>query len=374
MGAIRICKRLIIQAYGNKTLVILVFVPFIGFLISVLISTPSNSPVRVGVIDGDATELSASFIGMMERNDSFELFSGISDEAEMKDMLKNQDITIGLRINGGFYDNLGKNGAIQLFQTFDIETFRLVELYMDSSIDNLILLKRSTDGQAGLVSALDEHFGSDSLKVNPQTDENAISLFSSTAFGFLTMFMLLISVLSSKLIADDRFNTTLKRIFISPVGKGSYLMAGFLTNLLFQLIQVAVILAICLVMGFRFPIPLYSVAVIFVLFSVFASFFGMFISFVSKSVVQMLVASQMFMLPGMILCGAFFEFSLIPGWLQGVSFVFPQTWVAQTVNHFANGFSDRYFAYMFGYIALLCTLVSVYLLAVFKKNKAGVFY
>ncbi|MDR0501500.1 MAG: ABC transporter permease [Coriobacteriales bacterium] len=374
MGAINICKRIIVQAYKNKTLFILLFVPIISFLISALISMPSDSKVRIGIIDEDRTDMSATLIKMMEKNDSFELSTDISDVDEMKVMLKNQDIVIGMRINDGLYDNLEKKGAIQLFQTYDIETFKLVELYMNSSIDNIILIKKSTMSQNELVKVLNKYVENDSLKVNLLTDEKAKGVFSSTAFGFLTMFMLLVSVLSSKLIADDRFNTTIKRIFMSPVRKSSYILAGFLANFIFQLIQVAVILAICLIMDFQFPIPMYSVAVIFVMFSVFASFFGMFIGFISKSVNQMLIMSQLFMLPGLLLCGTFFEFSLMPEWLQKISFVFPQTWISQAANHFTNGLSDVYFIQMAGYFAVLCVLIGAYLMVIFKKKKVNAFY
>jgi ABC-2 type transport system permease protein len=374
MGAITISKRIIIQAYKNRTLFILVFVPVISFLLSALISIPSGTSVRIGIIDEDKTEMSASFIKMMEKNDSFELSTNIADTNEMKDMLKNQDIVIGMRINTDFYNNLETDGIIELFQTYDVETFKLVELYMNSSIDNVVLIKKSTDSQSELVAELNNYIDNEALKAISLTDEKAKGLFSSTAFGFLTMFMLLVSVLSSKLIADDRFNTTIKRIFMTPIRKGSYILAGFLTNFIFQLIQVVVILAICLIMDFQFPIPMYSVAVIFILFAVFASFFGMFIGFVSKSVNQMLIIAQLFMLPGMLLCGTFFEFSLMPDWLQNVSFIFPQTWISQTVNHFSNGLADIYFAGMFGYILVLCLIIGTYLLVVFKNKRVGTFY
>jgi ABC-2 type transport system permease protein len=127
-------------------------------------------------------------------------------------------------------------------------------------------------------------------------------------------------------------------------------------------------------MGFQFPIPMYSVAVIFILFAVFASFFGMFVGSISKSVNQMLIIAQLFMLPGMLLCGTFFEFSVMPDWLQKVSFIFPQTWVSQTANHFSNGLVDIYFAGMFEYIVLLCLVISTYLFMVFKNRRTGTFY
>jgi ABC-2 type transport system permease protein len=374
MGAINIFKRIIIQAYNNKTLVILIFVPIISFLISALISMPESSAVKIGIINEDNSDVSASLIRMIEKNKYFELDTEITDVSEMKDKLENQDIVIGMKINKDLYENIEKNGSIQLFQTYDVETFKLVELFMNSTIDNMILIKKSTENQAEFVSKFDKYASDDSLQLNTLPDKKAKELFSSTAFGFLTMFMLLVSVLSSKLIADDRFNTTIKRIFISPVRKSSYLMAGFLSNFVFQLIQVAVIIAICLIMNFQFPISLFAVTIIFIVFSVFSSFFGMFIGFISKSVNQMLIISQMFMLPGMLLCGTFFESSLMPDWLQKVSFVFPQTWISQAPNHFSNGFYNSYFVYMLGYIFLLCAGIGLYLLVIFKKKKVGTFY
>jgi ABC-2 type transport system permease protein len=374
MGAIKICKRIILQAYKNKTLFILVLVPVISFLLTAAISMPSTNAVRIGILDEDATALSASIIRLIEKNDSFELDTDISDVAAMREKLRNQDITIGMRINKGLYNRIEFAGSIQLFQTYDIETFKLVELYMNSTIDNVILLKKSTVSQRELVTELDKYIAGESLKVNTLSDERAKGLFSSTAFGFLMMFMLLVSVLSSKLIADDRFNATIKRIFISPMSKISYLLAGFLSNFIFQLIQVVVILAICLLMNFEFPIPMHVVASILVLFAVFASFFGVFIGFLSKSVNQMLVISQMFILPGMLLCGTFFEVSLMPDWLQKLSFIFPQTWISQTATYYGEELFGAYVMAMLGYIVVLCAAIGAYVLIIFRKRNIGGFY
>lgn len=374
MGAIIICRRIILQAYKNKTLFILICVPFISFLIAVLLSIPSETSIRIGILDEDNSELSALFIRMIEKNRSFEINADISDVSDMQEKLRNQDIVIGMKINENLYNNIEIGGSVHLFQTFDIETFRLVELYINSSIENMLLIKKSTDTQNDLIYELEKYYQENFLELNILPNERARGLFSSTAFGFLTMFMLLVSVLSSKLIVDDRFNTTIRRIFISPIKKTSYLLAGLLSNFIFQTVQILVIVIICAIMNFQFTIPMYAVVVIFIIFAIFASFFGLFIGFISKSVNQMLIISQLFILPGMLLCGTFFEFSLMPDWLQRISFIFPQTWITQTSEHFYGSFYSPYFAAMFGYIAFLCLIAGIYLILIFKKKKVGSFY
>jgi ABC-2 type transport system permease protein len=349
-------------------------VPVISFLLTAAISMPASNTISIGILDGDKTAMSASIIRLIEKNDSFELHTDITDVEDMRDQLKNQDISIGMRINEGLYDNIEADGSIQLFQTYDIETFKLVELYLNSTIDNVILLKMSTASPEELVTELDGYIADESLSSYTLSDERAKGVFSTTAFGFLMMFMLLVSVLSSKLIADDRFNSTIKRIFISPIQKISYLLAGFLSNFIFQLIQVGVILLICLVMKFEFPLPMPLVFGLLILFGVFASFFGVFIGFISKSVNQMLVMSQMFILPGMLLCGTFFEFELMPAWLQQLSFLFPQTWISQTVAYYGSEMFRTYIAGMTGYIALLCAILGIALLIIFQKRNIGGFY
>lgn len=374
MGAVRICLRMILQAWKNKTLAILLFVPIISFLIASMLSMPTINTVSIGVLDEDGSRVSESLINMLEGNDSFELDTDIRDVDEMKEKMQNQDIVIGMRINKNLYNNIEKSGSVQLFQTYDIETFKLVELYLNSSIDNMILLKKSTDTQVEMAEALEEYNAKEFLDVDTLSDEDAKSKFASTAFGFLTMFMLLVSVLSSKLIADDRFNTTIKRIFMAPIRKTTYLAACFLTNLVFQLIQIGVTLLISVVMGFEFSLPLYAVAIILALFSVFSSFFGVLVGFIAKSNNQMLIIAQLFMLPGMLLCGTFFEFSLMPSWLQNIAYFFPQTWVSQASLYFEGSLLSSYFLTMIGYFALVCLVIGSYLLIIFKRGKLGSFY
>lgn len=374
MDTVNIFKRLIQQAYTGRILVILFLAPVAAFGISVLFSLPSPTTVSIGIIDDDNSALSAAFVRLIDASEHFRVPSGITNTDDMLEALRNGDIAIGMRINAGFYDNLENYGAVELFQVQGIQTFRLVEMFLNSSIDNLVLLKMTTPNEAAMVDRLNQHIDADLLVTTILENENAHGVFSTTAFGFLMMFMLLVATLSSKLMADDRFSRTIQRIFVSPVAKRSYILAGYFANLFFQLVQVAVIIAISVVAGFTFSIPLYATAVLLIAFSVFASFFGMWIGFVSKSVNQMIITSQMFVLPGILLCGTFFSFSLMPQALQRVAFIFPQTWVMQGVENYASTFATPYFAWMAAYFAALCLAAVVYLLVVFKRGKVGGFY
>ena len=373
MGSIKICKRLMLQAYKNKILFVLVLVPIVAFVISVLISLPASRIITLGIIDEDKTALSEMFIRVMEENDSFRLIMS-DDVEEMLESLRNQDIEIGMKINSGFYENLNEQGAVELFQTSDIETFMLVELYLNSSLDNLVLLRMVTEDEAELVEGLEDYIASKSVTTNILENERARGVFSSTAFGFLLMFMLLVSVLSSKLIADDRFTLTIKRIFMASIPLSSYVVGGFLSNFIFQMIQIAVIIAISFAVGFEFTIPIYAMFSLFIIFAVFASFFGLLIGFVSKNTNQMIITSQMFILPGTLLSGTFFDFLWMPQWLQQVAFVFPQTWVTQAPRYFGTDYFGTYFLTMIAYYAFVCLVIMTYLLIMFKKKKVMSFY
>jgi len=362
------------QAYRNRILFILALVPIVAFGITVLISLPGNRIITIGIIDEDQTPLSAAFVQMIDQSDSFRLRTAIGDVYEMLEAMRNQDISIGMRINAGFYENLDQAGSVELFQTHDIQTFVLVELYLNSSIDNLILLKMATADEAELTAELMRHIAAETVLITELENERARGVFSATAFGFLMMFMLLVSVLSSKLIADDRFTLTIRRIFLAPVPKLSYVMAAFLSNFIFQLIQIVIIIIISMAVGFVFSVPMYALAVLFVVFSVFAGFFGLWIGFVSKNVNQMIITSQMFILPGTLLSGTFFPFNIMPEWLQRVAYIFPQTWVTQATYIFDGSFLTPYFAGMLGYYILLCGAVVMYLLWIFKKKKVASFY
>ena len=374
MGTINVCKRIIQQAYRNKILLILALVPIVAFLVATLFTLSSSRVIVIGVIDEDQTELSDAFIRMIDENESFQMHTQIADVDEMLDMLRSRDITIGMRINPNFYENLESIGSVELFQVYDIQTFLLVELYLNSSIDNLIILGRATEDEAELVTELKRHIDEESVATHVLENERARGFFSTSSFGFLMMFMLLVAVLSSKLIADDRFNLTIKRIFVTPIRKSSYFFAGFLSNFIFQMMQVAIIMIISLIMNFQFSIPMYAVLALFTVFAVFASFFGMWIGFVSKSMNQMIITSQMFILPGTLLSGTFFRFTIMPDWLQRVAFIFPQTWINQATVYYDEGLSGPYFAAMFGYFALLCVVIGIYLIVIFKKKKIGSFH
>jgi len=373
MDAIRICNRIVQQAYRNKILFILAIVPIVAFGISVLISLPGSRIIHIGVIDEDQTPLSEAFIYMIDQGESFRLHV-LDDEEEMLDSMRNLDISIGMKINNGFYENLGTMGSIELFQTHDIETFLLVELYLNSSLDNVAFLERFADNEEMLVEELYRFIAYDYVASDILENERLRGLFSATAFGFLMMFMLLVSVLSSKLIADDRFTRTIRRIFLAPVSKISYVLACFLSNFIFQMIQLTIIVLISSITGFAFTVPPHAVIILFVAFSVFASFFGLWIGFVSNSANQMIITAQMFILPGTLLSGTFFDFGIMPLWLQNIAFFFPQTWITQAARHYDGSFLNVYFASMFGYFALLCLIITIYLLVIFKKRKVASFY
>jgi len=370
----KISKRIFLQAFNNKLLFVLVVVPFVTFAMTIVFTLPESMIVVIGVIDEDQTELSAAFMRMIDENESFRIRNEIADTDEMLESLRNREIAIGMKINKGFYDNLGTEGVVELFQTQDIQTFMLVELYLNGSIDNLVFLKRATENEAMLTEAFNHHIEYESIAFNLVENEAIRGVFSTTAFGFLTMFMLLLSVLSSKLIVEDRFSLTIIRIFLAPISKLSYVAAGILTNLVFQLLQVGIVVLISQIFGFSFFISLLDVFILFAVFAVFSSFFGLFIGFSSANVTQMIITSQLFILPGTLLCGTFFDFNIMPSWLQSAAFIFPQTWLTQAVHNLGNGYFDVYFIRMFGVYLLFCIVITGYLLALFKTKKVAKFY
>ena len=238
----------------------------------------------------------------------------------------------------------------------------------------MILLSEYYNDEEEVVDAMEHYYENRDLKTYVLGDEKSKGLFSSTTFGFLTMFMMLVSVLSSKLIADDRFNLTIKRMFISPIRRSDYIIAGFLSNYFFQVIQVIVICIICFVAQYRFAIPLGTTVLLLLSFGIFSSFFGMLIGFMAESANQMLVISQMIILPGTLLCGTFFEFTIMPEWLQTVSFLFPQTWVTQSVTAYVNFDFPKHFTFFLGYVIIICFIVGMVLRNIIGKRKITGFY
>ncbi len=181
-----------------------------------------------------------------------------------------------------------------------------------------------------------------------------ISLLQSNMFGVINA------------IVSNRQKGILRRIFATPLPKGTYLISNIITRTLLSMLQVAILFLISmLVFNVRIAgsIPL-TIALTILGSLVFISF-GFLISGIAKteeSASAIVMPMQIiFMFTG----GVYFDRSVLPSWLFNATKPLPMTYLIDTLRDVMTkgyGLGDK--SVIIGILALIAWLVGIVLLSI----------
>lgn len=176
--------------------------------------------------------------------------------------------------------------------------------------------------------------------------------------GFLLMFILLEGLLFMNLFTEDKEKGLFRRTVISPAGIANYLLAHSL--FCFMLIYVPTLLLFGIMKGLLhmelgFTLAQYAGLLIFpaMLSTAFAVFM---LAWIEKLDNAMSLASTIVLLTSL-LSGTFFRLATEPGWLKGVTELFPQKQLLYGVQGLEQSESFWTYAGSWSYVVLLALLM-----------------
>lgn len=298
----------------------------------------SGDSVKLGVIDGDQSPLSADLKKYMTDSLGMELSEG-GDYSFYADLLIDRNISAIIEIPKGFFESAAAGDAENLVITTldDYENAAFVEVYLNTYMEGIGVYSAAARGSAEaferLLSAEKNAYSVTEKSVSSDSDElSRIRSAFYVSSGFTMMMISAVTFFLSYLVLADRQLGTYRRMLCSAVKPVEYIVGTMLfgllcctaMNLIFTLYSFGI------TRDFGIPMPVYLLAnELFVLFSVG---FAILIAQLIRSNQTLLTVAVGYTTLGCMLGGAWFPIADGLGAIGNVSKLFPQYWFTDLVR------------------------------------------
>ncbi len=354
-----------------------IFLPLAGVLLSMMIYGNSFggaalSDLKIGIVDYDKSMASTKLREKFDTVDSFSIFDVNEDEINNKLLDFKLDAAVIIPENYSESIIKGDADAIEIVSLKGQETTIWIEQLINRYTSSMMMLSGASGGDAAVFERMREQTEESTVKLDVINvdDKGTSKSMTMTSVGFLIMFMMLGTGLTSMLILNDKRNRTYHRICSAPVNAGQYILANSLTSLFISVIQIILILFAMKVI-FRIDTGVSDIYMFIILFmyALVAVGLGLLITAFSSSSYMAGTLNTLILTPTCMLGGCYWDISLMPDYMQKISYFVPQRWAIMAVNRMQTGASFGEIS--FNLLVLAVFALALILVAVYKFSRTN---
>jgi ABC-2 type transport system permease protein len=318
------------------TLFLLIIMPVILFSLGLLNNSASNMRLNIAVMDQDKSALSQSLTAFMAKDGS--RVNPIAQEEIETKLLDGKEEAVVI-IPPGFEADFLKGKAPEITirslkgQEITSSLKAGIDMYL-SALDSLSKINAPKDGQA-LVSAMEEAQSQGLQLETRRITSGEVSQALNFASGMLYYILAMSMLQATSLILSEKHWNTLSRVRQAPVGKFTYLIANFLTAVIFLLSNLlALFILTKTLMPVHTTLPMY---LLWFYFGLIWIFFGIFLALVvtSRAVYASVIPiiTTVFAMLG----GSFWPLWLMPPFMQKLAMITPHYWAIDAMTVIQKG-------------------------------------
>jgi ABC-2 type transport system permease protein len=324
---------------GNA--IIYLMMPIVGVIISLMIyQNTSSGPLSISVINNDKGILSQDMVNAMKKSGNFRFIN--IEENEINDALLNGRMAAAVIIPEGFSDaSFGKKfPAIDIISVKGHETTVWVESFINLYCKNLFDMAEASGESEEAFNKMYESFTKKGLSVTVEKlpDQAKNMLITMQSLGFLIMFMMLATNLTTEMILREKRERTYFRIRSAPVSSKAYVLGNVIANIAVVFVQVLLVIIIMTkVFKVSTFVPDMVMISVLICFGMVAIGIGMIIVAFSGSSYQSGTLSILIMVPTCMLGGCFWSVDMMPEIMRKISYFMPQRWALDAINNAQKG-------------------------------------
>ena len=336
-----IAKNILKISLGKKgNWITFLLLPLLSIFAALAFNSGGNNVINVGVYDENNSYLSQDVIKSIGENENFKVYSVNSSDFE--EVLKNNNLQCIVEIPKEFEESILNNSVedINIYSSEGTETTSWIENYLNFYVDNLKSIGLAAKGDKETFDNTYKEFKDSSIKfidkeVNDKTKNKGVT---KQSIGFLLVFMLMASKVTTDYIMKDKSNRTFFRIFSSSLTKSQYIIANILANMTIYIFQVSLIILISTkLLHLNFYTSILNLYILFICFGIASIAFGILIAAFSKSISQSSQLQNIIIVPTSMLAGCFWPVEIMPDFMQKLAMIFPQSWVLKAIDNLQFG-------------------------------------
>jgi len=324
---------------GNFVLYLIL--PVIGIIASLgIYGSTGTGSVNIGVINNDNGILSADMIEYFNRIEKFQLKEMDNEDSER--LLLDGSVSCLMVFPEGFTESFltGSPKKTEILSIKGKETTIWIENAINMHAGNIYSLVEASEFKKDVFDRLYENYKKQNLKlrINKVDDQANSKMMTNQTLGFLILFVMLGTSMTSELILREKRNRTYFRICSSPVSSKVYISGNVAASILIVLVQIYLTL---MLMRWVFRIDTYvpgwQMLMILVCFGLSAIGIGTMIVAFSKSSYQVSTFSTLVITPMCMLSGCYWSVEYMPDIMQKISWFMPPRWALDAVERLQRG-------------------------------------
>ena len=296
---------------------VLILVPIIQSLIFGYAVTTDVKWVPIAVLDLDQTPVSRDFISRFSSTGYFEIVEHVYNRRRLHELLDRGKVKAVLQLDSGFAGAIsaGRSAPVQmLIDGTDSNTAGIVMNYTSSIVNKFNLSYRTSSVVAPAIE----------LRTRGWFNEN----FESRAFyipGVIALLLALITLmLASMAIIREKEIGTMEQIIVTPITKAEFILGKTIPFALIGFVDVFLITGVCV---FWFEVPIRGSLLLLLastaLYILSTLGLGLFISTISATQQQAMMATFFVFFPAVLLSGFIFPISNMPVAIQWLTYANP---------------------------------------------------
>jgi ABC-2 type transport system permease protein len=317
-------------------LFVLLILPIALFSLGLLNNSSLNAKMNIGVVDHDKTLLSETLTALLSEDGSQ---VQAVDEADIDNLLLKGKVEAVVTIPAGFEADFmqARVPEIPIRTLKGQEVTGSLKAGIDITLSSLAQMRdiRQPESAEALVGAMQEVDANGIRFEMRRITSGEVSAALNFASGFLFYVLTLSMMQATSLILEEKHWNTLSRVRQAPVGKLSFLMANFLTAVIFLILN---LLSLYLITRFVMPVKTtFLMYLLWFYYGLIWIFFGIFLALTVKSraVYSSLIpiVTVIFAMLG----GSFWPLWLMPPFMQKLAMITPHYWALDAMTLIQKG-------------------------------------
>lgn len=361
--------KLTFKKKGN-ILVYLVMPVVMTSIMMALSGSGSSKPLNIGIVDMDKSTLSQNLAEAVDKKDNFKTVEVLEDKTN--DMVTEHQVDCVIKIPKNFGNDIynGNNVDIELISIRGEDVTAWIGNFLNFYVGGLKDISKASEGKKEVFDKMYTGFKDQSIKLENEKleDESLGKDLTQFSMGFLIMFVLYGTGITSNYILREKRMRTYFRICSAPVKSKDYIIGNIIANLTTVAAQVIlVLLVITKIFKINTFIPHVQLFAVLLCFGLVAIGLGLVVVAFSKTSNQAGTANTLIVTPTCMLGGCFWPAEVMPQWLQRVGDFIPQTWALDSIKKLQSGSSFIDILPQLG--ILLAFAAAFFLIAVYKFNR-----
>lgn len=335
----------------------------------------STTPISIGIVNEDQSQLSRVLIRNIESNEGLEVV--LIDAQDLEDRIIERYVSYGVVIPENFESDILNEVAPKTeIVSFDQNSGAIwIKGLTNFHIENMMLLSKATNDKSEVLLKMDQlensFYSFESIGITDLSKEKTATV---NTFGTYMIVLLITTFTISFQILKEKEQGTFSRIGISPIHPKSYVLANIIANLMISSAQIGIVMLV-LKLGFKVnfftnPFILYFILVLFALCGISV---GVLLATLSKNTQTASAALGLILSPSCMIAGCLWPLDSMPEFMQKIAYITPQRWTLDAIELIQK--NNQVLEIIPNLLVVLSFTTLFFLISIYKiKNEDQLFY